>query len=110
MKKQNLICLYLALCLGLPVVTGMLTGCAGDRYTRSTGQYIDDKTLAIRVANALRDTPEYKLNSVTVQSFRAVIQLSGFVNTADQKRKAEDIAKRVEGVQRVENNITVKPE
>jgi osmotically-inducible protein OsmY len=45
---------------------------------------------------------------VKVTSYRGTVQLSGFVNTSDQKRRAEDIAEKVQGVKRVENNITVK--
>ena len=45
---------------------------------------------------------------VEVKTFKGVTQLSGFVNSRDQKSRAADIAKRVEGVKSIENNITVK--
>jgi hyperosmotically inducible periplasmic protein len=106
--KKNIISLCVALCLGLPVVTTFV-GCAGDRYERSTGQYIDDKALVMRVKGALGDNPEYKFESVNVDSFRGTVQLSGFVNTSSQKAEAARIAKNVQGVQDVENNITLKP-
>jgi hyperosmotically inducible protein len=99
----------LALCLCLPVGTAvMLMGCAGDRYERSTGEYIDDKTIHVRVKKALSDNPEYKFGDVNVTSFRGVVQLSGFVNTPDQKKTAGAIAEKVQGVKSIENNITVK--
>lgn len=110
MKKLNVIRMCAVLCLGLPVAATMVTGCAGDRYSRSTGQYIDDKTLAMHVNSALNDNAEYKLGDVNVQVFRGTVQLSGFVNTRDQKEKAGQIAKGVEGVRGVENNLTVKPD
>lgn len=105
--KTNL--LNLILCAGI-LTTGALafTGCAGDRYNRSTGQYIDDKSLTVRVHDALGDNPDYKFDGVNVDCFRGTVQLSGFVNTSDQKSKAGQIAKNVQGVQNVENNITVK--
>ena len=84
------------------------TGCAGDKDSRSTGQYIDDKSLITRVNHALNDNPDYKFSDVDVDAFRGKVQLSGFVDTSDQKSKAYDIAKGVEGVQDVINNITVK--
>ena len=84
------------------------TGCASDRDGRSTGQYTDDKSLIARVQHALNDNSEYKFDGVNVDAFRGKVQLSGFVNTGDQKSKAYDIAKQVEGVQDVVNNITVK--
>jgi hyperosmotically inducible protein len=109
MKTKN-ISLLMALCLGITATTAVvsLTGCAGDRYNRSTGEYIDDKGLSSRVNSALNDNPEYKFEGVNVTTFRGTVQLSGFVNTEDQKSKAGDIAKGVQGVKDVVNNITVK--
>jgi osmotically-inducible protein OsmY len=104
--------LSLSLCLGLLTTAAVtsVTGCAGNRYDRSTGQYIDDKSLTARVHDALGDNPEYKFDDVNVDVFRGTVQLSGWVNTSDQKSKAAEIAKQVQGVQNVENNITVKPQ
>jgi len=109
MKTNNMLNLALAAMLLTGVSTLVLTsGCAGNRYDRSTGQYIDDKSLIARVEHALSDNPDYKFDQVNVDSFRGEVQLSGFVNSSDQKSKAADIAKQVEGVQSVVNNITVK--
>src|SRR5262245_20529897 len=107
--KRKSTSLAVAFCLTLPVFVSGLTGCAGDRYQRSTGEYIDDKSLNVRVKNALHDAPEYKYGDVEVASFKGNVQLSGFVNSSDQKRKATQIAQNVQGVKDVENNITVKP-
>ena len=105
--KMNSLCL--ALCLMVPSAAAIgLTGCAGSRYERSTGEYIDDKGLNSRVNSALNNNPAYKFNDVQVTSFRGTVQLSGFVNTTDQKAKAGEITKKVQGVKGVENNITVK--
>ena len=108
MKKSKIMSLGLTACLCLTGATAVLTGCAGNRNERSTGEYIDDKALSYRVSSALHDNSEYKLSGVDVKSFRGNVQLSGFVATADQKNKAGEIAKTVQGVQSVENNITVK--
>ena len=108
MKIQNS-GLCLLLCAGLATAAvATFTGCAGNQYDRSTGQYIDDKSLIVRVHDALHDNPDYKFDDVNVDSFRGTVQLSGFVNTSDQKSKAGDIAKNVQGVQHVVNNITIK--
>ncbi|HEY5297340.1 MAG TPA: BON domain-containing protein [Verrucomicrobiae bacterium] len=102
--------LFLALCLGLSTATVVttFTGCAGSRYDRSTGQYIDDKSITSRVNDALNDNAEYKFSDVNVTAFRGTVQLSGFVDNSDQKDKAGQIAKQVQGVKDVQNNITVK--
>ena len=84
-----------------------LTGCSGDRYNRSSGEYMDDKSIALRVREALGDHREYKFSDVNVAAYRRVVQLSGFTKSPEQKRKAEEIAEKVNGVKRVENNITV---
>jgi hyperosmotically inducible protein len=89
-------------------IAGGLTGCAGDRYTQSTGERIDDKANSSRVRDRLSEDTQYKYDDVKVQTFKGVVQLSGFVNSRDQKNRAGDLAKKVEGVKEVENNITVK--
>jgi osmotically-inducible protein OsmY len=89
-------------------MAGGMTGCAGDRYTQSTGERIDDKSESSRVRGALSDDTQYKYEDVKVQTFKGVVQLSGFVNSREQKNRAGDLAKKVEGVKEVENNITVK--
>ena len=99
-----------AICLGLSLSAAVigLSGCAGDRYDRSTGQYIDDSTLKMHVNSALGDNAEYKFDSVNVTVFKGTVQLSGFVNNSDQKAKAGQIASSVQGIRNVANNITVK--
>lgn len=106
--KISTVCVAVAwLSLPLGTITG-LTGCAGDQYNRSTGEYIDDKGISTRVKGALNDNPEYKFNDVNVTSFKGTVQLSGFVSSTDQKKKAGEIAEHVSGVHGVENNITIK--
>jgi len=105
---KSLKVLALIACLGALPLVGGLTGCAGDRYNQSTGQRIDDNRIAERVKEALAHDPQYKYNGVNVVAFKGVLQLSGFVNTKAEKSAAGHIAKKVEGVREVENNITVK--
>ena len=99
----------LLLCVGLSS-TGVtvLTGCAGNQYDRSTGQYIDDKSLTVRVHEALADNPDYKFGEVSVTVFRGTVQLSGFVSNSDQKSRAAELVKGVQGVKDVQNNISLK--
>jgi hyperosmotically inducible periplasmic protein len=84
------------------------TGCAGNQYDRSTGEYIDDKSINARVSSALNSSPEYKFDSVNVTTFKGTVQLSGFVDTSAEKSAAGDIAKQVAGVKEVVNHITIK--
>jgi len=85
-----------------------LTGCAGDRYHQSTGEYIDDKADSSRVKKALAADGQYKYDGVNVEIFKGVVQLSGFVNSKDEKNRAGDVTKTVDGVKEVKNNLIVK--
>ncbi len=65
--------LGLALCLStLPVAT-LVTGCAGDRYHRSTGEEIDDRGTTARVKSALSNDTEYKFPGVNVDTFKGTV-------------------------------------
>ena len=109
MKIQaNNLCLAVGLSLLSATAVTTFTGCAGDRYNRSTGEYIDDKSVNSRVKAALNDNAEYKFKGVNVTAFKGTVQLSGFVDTYAQKYNASSIAKKVQGVRKVENDITVK--
>jgi len=103
----------------LPVLAGpVLTGCDRDRADRgenarpaaerTAGEQIDDKTLISRVKSALSENTEYKFSDVSVAAFKGTVQLSGFVNTAEQKSRAGEIAKNVPDVKNIENKIEVK--
>ena len=98
----------LIVCVGTLALVSGITGCAGNRYTQSTGERIDDTADSSRVRKALGADTQYKYADVSVQTFKGVVQLSGFVNSRDQKNRAGDLAKRVEGIKEVQNNITVK--
>lgn len=108
--KTEIKSMSLALCLSLPTAVIGLTGCNENRNPpeRTAGEYVDDKALSGRVKTALADSGEYKFDDVHVTVYRDTVQLSGFVNTADQKKKAGEIAEKVPGVKKVENSITLK--
>lgn len=91
-------------------IAGLVTlpGCAGDKYHESTGENIDDSATTGRVKSALRDDSVYKYPDVIVTTFKGTVQLSGFVDNGDEKSRANTLAKNVEGVKEVENNISVK--
>ena len=108
-RSKTLNALGLIICLGaLPLLVGV-TGCASSRYTQSTGERIDDRATSSRVRDALSDDPQHKFfEGVKVETFKDVVQLSGFVNTKALKNKAGDIARDAAGGRDVRNNITVK--
>ena len=108
-RGKNFKAAVLIMGLGVLPLLGGVTGCTtGSRYTQSTGEYIDDHELSSQVKGALKADTLYKYADVHVDTFKGVVQLSGFVNVKDQKDRAGDIAKKVKGVSDVQNNITVK--
>jgi hyperosmotically inducible periplasmic protein len=98
--------LIICLSLGGLALTG--AGCAGDRYHRSTGAYLDDKSINTRVKTALFSDPQVSGFDVHVNSFRGDVQLSGFVDTPEQKERAAQVAREIEGVRVVTNNLELK--
>jgi hyperosmotically inducible periplasmic protein len=95
------------LALGGGVAT-LSSGCAGSATRESTGEYIDDATTTTKVKAAFVKDPLVKALDVKVDTFKGTVQLSGFVDTAEQKVRAEQIAAGVNGVSSVKNNITLK--
>ncbi len=113
MHMRNVNKLLLVAGLGI-TVAGSLTGCQQfkEHEARKTGrtaaQYESDAMTDRRVRDALYNSPIYKFRSVGVNTFNGVVQLNGFVDTANQKQAAGDITRTVPGVDKIVNNIAVK--
>ena len=76
---------------------------------RSEGRVIDDNKITKSVEDRLKTEPVYKFESVEVKTYGGIVQLSGFVNEGEQKRRAEEIARSVGGVSQVINALALKP-
>jgi osmotically-inducible protein OsmY len=98
----------LGMAIVLATAAAGFTGCAGSRYSESTGEHIDDSATTGRVKSSLGSDTMYKYPDVKVSTFKGTVQLSGFVNEKAQKSRAGDLAKNTAGVKEVENNISVK--
>ena len=105
--KMTVPTLVSLLALGAGAAT-LSSGCAGTSTRESTGEYIDDASITTKVKAAFVKDPVVKAMDVKVDTFKATVQLSGFVDTSEQKSRAEQIARGVTGVAGVKNNITVK--
>ena len=105
--KLSVPTLVTILALGGGVAT-FSTGCAGSATRESTGEYLDDATITTKVKGAFVKDPMVKALDVKVDTFKGAVQLSGFVDTAEQKSRAEQLAAGITGVTTVKNNITVK--
>ena len=106
--KKTFRCLSVIACLaGAVTVASFTTGCAGDSYSRSTGETIDDSSITAKVKSEMLADPDVKGLQVKVDTFRGQVQLTGFVDNVQQKQRAEQIARNVNGLQMVRNDIVV---
>lgn len=87
-----------------------LAAYAEEPVKRSPGQYVDDKVITAKVKAALVEDPGVKALQIKVETYEGVVQLSGFVDNPDQITRAADIAKGVEGVKSVKNDLIVRPQ
>jgi hyperosmotically inducible protein len=79
-----------------------------DDSKRSVGEYTDDKLLVSKVKTALISDKTADADEINVEVYKGVVQLNGFVDNDKEKAQAETVAKAVEGVKGVENNLAIK--
>ena len=99
--------LLLALASALTVLT--TTGCAVTRDQESVGEYVDDATLTTRVTGKFAADPTVSAMSISVETMKGVVQLSGFAKNTDERVMAEKLARATSGVKGVRNDIAVRP-
>ncbi len=104
MVKLNRI-LQLLVCIGL--ITAFL-GCAATQKHESTGQYVDDSVITTKVKTAIFNEATLKTMQINVETFKGVVQLSGFVDSAQSVKKAGEVARSVKDVKEVKNDLVVK--
>lgn len=75
---------------------------------RTAGRTVDDAAITAKVKTAFAQDPGVKALEVKVDTFSGTVQLSGWVSTAQEKARAEEIAKTIAGVKTVENKIVLK--
>lgn len=83
-------------------------GCAGTENRESTGEYIDDSVITSKVKAEILKDPDLKVLQINVESFKGVVQLSGFVDSPKAAARAVELAKSVKGVSSVKNSLVIK--
>ena len=86
----------------------LLSGCASSAKQESTGQYIDDTAITARVKTAIFKDDMLKSNEISVVTYKGRVQLSGFVSTRSSIERAGVVAKGIQGVIDVTNDLKVK--
>lgn len=83
-------------------------GCASTRTQEGTGQYVDDTVITTKVKSAILGEPGLKSSEINVETFKGIVQLSGFVNSRDDMKSAIKLASNVNGVKSVKDDMQLK--
>lgn len=96
---------------GLVAITLLFgAGCSGGENARSTGQSVDDAAITAKVKAAFAKDPAVRAIDVKVDTFKGTVQLNGWVDSAADKTKAEEVAKTIPGVKAIDNKLSIKTE
>ena len=90
------------------ILLASVLGCAGTPRQESAGEFIDDTWITTRVKTALVTDDLVKATEVSVETFKGVVQLSGFVSSDAAMAQAVRLAQDIRGVTSVENDMIVK--
>jgi|SRR5450830_520962 len=85
-----------------------LVGCASSPGKEGTGEYVDDSVITTKVKTAIFQEPNLKSAEINVETYKGIVQLSGFVNSATSSARAGELASGVKGVKSVKNDLRLK--
>jgi osmotically-inducible protein OsmY len=108
MMKRSM---YRMAAVGLALIGPAFLGCASPQPARTgetAGEYVDDTVITTRVKAALLNEPTLKSFQINVKTYRDVVQLSGFVDSAQAAQLAGRVTEGVTGVRSVRNDLIVK--
>ncbi len=97
---------FFILFLALTLLTA--AGCASTQTQEGTREYIDDSVITSKVKAAILNDPSLSSAEINVETFKGVVQLSGFVNSLEDINKAVAVARDVIGVTSVKNDMRIK--
>ena len=103
MKQMKLVSVLFA-----AIAMTAMVGCASTAKQESTGQYIEDTAITAKVKTAIFNDASLKSKEINVETFKGRVQLSGFVADANDISRAVAVAKGVNGVTAVKNDMRVK--
>ena len=103
MKLVNLLAKF-----SLVILLVFLLGCASTAKQEGTGEYLDDSVITTKVKAEIFKEETLKSTEINVETFKGVVQLSGFVNSQSDIDRAVEVARRVKGVTSVKNDMHIK--
>lgn len=90
------------------LLAGPLAACSSTPTSESTGEYIDDTAISSKVRASLIGDKDLNVFQIDVTTYKGVVQLSGFVDSAAAKARASKVVSGIQGVAGVHNNLIVK--
>lgn len=90
------------------VMLATALGCATSSKNEGTGEYIDDSVITTKTKAAIFNEPTLKSAEINVETYKGVVQLSGFVSSQADISKAVSLANGVKGVTSVKNDMRLK--
>lgn len=103
MKNLRIVSTLLAAIMLTSVVA-----CAPTAKSESVGEYIDDSAITASVKSAFAIDPTLKATEINVETYKGIVQLSGFVAQQADIANASTVARNVKGVKSVKNDIRMK--
>lgn len=103
MKHSNYLSAFL-----LAIVCTFALGCAGSPTQESTGEYFSDTWITTKVKASLMEDSVVKSSEVNVETFKGAVQLSGFVSSREAMDQAVVVARNIDGVTSVKNDMRIK--
>ncbi len=85
------------------------SGCAVGRGQETTGAYVDDATITTQVKSRFYENKNVAGSSISVETLNGTVMLSGFAKNSLEKTTSEKIARDVNGVKEINNQIVVRP-
>lgn len=85
-----------------------LAACASTPTREGTGEYFDDTWITTKVKAAFLTEPSLKSTEINVETFKGIVQLSGFVSSFESEQKAIEVARNIKGVAVVKNDMHLK--
>ena len=82
--------------------------CASTSRQEGTGEYVDNSVITSKIKSQLAADDFLKSFEISVETYKGTVQLSGFVDSQSAVNRAGQIARGVEGVKSVKNNLRVK--
>ena len=97
---------FLAALVGASMLFAL--GCAATPTQESTGEYLEDSTITTKVKTAIFNEPTLKVLQINVETYKSVVQLSGFASSSTDIATASKVAQSVTGVASVKNDMRLK--